>query len=482
MTLTGKRLTKTTAVRFGSNAATGLTVRSDTSVTAKVPSGQGEVDVTVVTSEGTSPVTSAARYTYSDVPITSSSTPRIVGAAGGDVVTITGRNLSAASKVTFGSESADFEVVSSTTIKAVAPAGSGVASIQVSNAAGTSAVVTSARAIYTTENELYQYNGDGLRVAVTDSNGDKRTTVWDRFSGLPAPIVDGATRYIQGPLSLPLAQVGQDDEPTYFFHDHLGSTRALIGANGALSATFDYTPYGQVAARTGTATTAIGYAGGIADAATGLSYLLNRYYDTQTGQFLTVDPALALTGQPYEYASSNPTNATDPTGQFGPIVFGLIVGGIVGGVAGGISYAIENHDNLDFRGALGAVGGGAAGGAITGACVGATAGLAIAACGAAGGVVSGAIERGFDENERVFDGNQIVEDAVIGGVSGYLAGGRLAPRFLDINRGWLNGTIRPGWSQLAQPGRMVRLIYGNAIYGEFLEAITEYALGSEPVC
>ena len=33
-----------------------------------------------------------------------------------------------------------------------------------------------------------------------------------------------------------------------------------------------------------------------------------------------------------------------------------------------------------------------------------------------------------------------------------------------------------------RPGRMARLFYGNAIYGEFWDAITEYALGSEPVC
>ena len=41
---------------------------------------------------------------------------------------------------------------------------------------------------------------------------------------------------------------------------------------------------------------------------------VHRYYDSSTCQFLTVDPALAKTGQPYAFAGNNPINATDPTG------------------------------------------------------------------------------------------------------------------------------------------------------------------------
>ena len=42
--------------------------------------------------------------------------------------------------------------------------------------------------------------------------------------------------------------------------------------------------------------------------------LINRYYDPATGQFLTVDPAVGVTGSAYGYVSDNPTNGTDPTG------------------------------------------------------------------------------------------------------------------------------------------------------------------------
>jgi RHS repeat-associated protein len=42
--------------------------------------------------------------------------------------------------------------------------------------------------------------------------------------------------------------------------------------------------------------------------------LVNRYYDPATGQFVSVDPDVAETGQPYAGFGDNPVNATDPLG------------------------------------------------------------------------------------------------------------------------------------------------------------------------
>jgi RHS repeat-associated protein len=63
-----------------------------------------------------------------------------------------------------------------------------------------------------------------------------------------------------------------------------------------------------------TAITPFGYAGGYTDT-TGLIYLINRYYDPATGQFISVDPQLTQTQQPYSYAGGDPVDATDPPGQ-----------------------------------------------------------------------------------------------------------------------------------------------------------------------
>ena len=46
----------------------------------------------------------------------------------------------------------------------------------------------------------------------------------------------------------------------------------------------------------------------------GLSYLNNRHYDPSTGVFVSVDPLVTKTMQPYIYGAANPVTYSDPTG------------------------------------------------------------------------------------------------------------------------------------------------------------------------
>ncbi len=41
--------------------------------------------------------------------------------------------------------------------------------------------------------------------------------------------------------------------------------------------------------------------------------VIGRYYDPTTGQFLSVDPLVDQTGQPYSYAGDDPVENSDPT-------------------------------------------------------------------------------------------------------------------------------------------------------------------------
>jgi hypothetical protein len=43
--------------------------------------------------------------------------------------------------------------------------------------------------------------------------------------------------------------------------------------------------------------------------------VINRYYDPATDQFLSIDPAVAATDQPYVFTNDDPLNAEDPTGS-----------------------------------------------------------------------------------------------------------------------------------------------------------------------
>ncbi|HEX8767507.1 MAG TPA: RHS repeat-associated core domain-containing protein, partial [Jatrophihabitans sp.] len=102
---------------------------------------------------------------------------------------------------------------------------------------------------------------------------------------------------------------------TLYFHlDQLGSVRALTDSTGAVVATYSYDPYGKLTGSTGTADTALRWAGQYTDPESGLVYLRARYYDPATGQFITRDPLEERTQAPYSYVDDSPLNGLDLTG------------------------------------------------------------------------------------------------------------------------------------------------------------------------
>src|SRR5208337_3347918 len=126
VTVTGTGFTGTTAVMFGTTAATSYVVNSATSITAVSPAGSaGTVDVTVTTPGGTSATSPADEFTYDPVPVVTGITPAAGPVAGGTTVTITGTGFTGATAVMFGTTAASsFTVTSTTQITAVSPAGS----------------------------------------------------------------------------------------------------------------------------------------------------------------------------------------------------------------------------------------------------------------------------------------------------------------------------------------------------------------------
>ncbi|HEV2953953.1 MAG TPA: RHS repeat-associated core domain-containing protein, partial [Candidatus Dormibacteraeota bacterium] len=49
-----------------------------------------------------------------------------------------------------------------------------------------------------------------------------------------------------------------------------------------------------------------------------LFYLRARYYDPRTAQFISRDPAVSSTREPYAYAGDTPLDASDPSGMCWP--------------------------------------------------------------------------------------------------------------------------------------------------------------------
>ena len=142
VTIRGSNLTGATAVDFGTNAATNVTVITSHLISATTPSGTGTVDVTVTTPDGTSATDTGDQFTYATFgPTVTHVAPHRGAAAGGTSVAITGRHLNGATAVDFGSTPATgVRVVSSKVILATAPAGTGTVDVTVTTPLGTSPV------------------------------------------------------------------------------------------------------------------------------------------------------------------------------------------------------------------------------------------------------------------------------------------------------------------------------------------------------
>ena len=166
----------------------------------------------------------------------------------------------------------------------------------------------------------YTYDATGLRTsATTTTTGGTSTSeqyVWDTTRAVPTVLVDAEHTYVYGLGDTPLAQVDTNGDVVYLHTDLVGSVRTATADDTHAVCDADYDPYGQpqpVTADPCAGVTRFGYAGQYTDP-TGLQYLRNRYYDPDTAQFLSVDPLVEVTGDPYGYAGGNPLQNTDPLG------------------------------------------------------------------------------------------------------------------------------------------------------------------------
>jgi hypothetical protein len=203
--ISGSNFTGATAVKFGSKAATSFSVDSATKITAVAPAGSaGTVDVKVTTAGGTSPASSADRFTYRAPPTVTAVSPSSGPTGGGTAVTVTGTNFTGATAVAFGGIAAtSFTVNSATRITAVTPANTaGGHYVRVTTAGGTSATGSAAKFFYvvappptvTAVSPSSGATAGGTTVTVTGTNFTGATAV--AFGGIAATsfTVNSATR------------------------------------------------------------------------------------------------------------------------------------------------------------------------------------------------------------------------------------------------------------------------------------------------
>ena len=188
----------------------------------------------------------------------------------------------------------------------------------------------------------------------------------------------------------------QAGQTLYFSYDHLGSNIIATNETGDQATTVVYKPYGSIAAEEGHDNFRPKYTGKEIDESTGLYYFGARYYNAELGQFISPDPAMQY-NSPYMYGNDDPTNGTDPDGEFFVVLAVLIVAGIIGAYAGA-SIANGTANPLKWDWTAGKTWAGIVGGAAVGVALaaGAVAGLAAlgaisAAAATVGSVTAGTI-------------------------------------------------------------------------------------------
>jgi RHS repeat-associated protein len=140
------------------------------------------------------------------------------------------------------------------------------------------------------------------------------------LSGLLLAETDGAGNPVREYIyynSSPIAVREYASSPGfyYFLNNHLGAPKRLIDSGGATVWRADYLQYGKALVAVEAVPCNIRLPGQYHDAETGLHYNWHRYYDPNTGRYISADPIGIAGGlNLYGYVDGDPVNATDPEG------------------------------------------------------------------------------------------------------------------------------------------------------------------------
>jgi len=160
----------------------------------------------------------------------------------------------------------------------------------------------------------YEYDVLGRRTRKAIEGKDTRFA-WDGFSVLQEVTGRDLTEYLVLPDTfLPLSRrVG--DTVEHLVADRRGCVIGIMDEKGSLVARFEYTAFGRLRASSdGRRSHPFRLRGQYYDKETGLHYNLHRYYDAQTGRFLTRDPIGLEGGRNLYSYGPNPITWEDPFG------------------------------------------------------------------------------------------------------------------------------------------------------------------------
>ena len=127
---------------------------------------------------------------------------------------------------------------------------------------------------------------------------------------------------------MPLMRLDENGNPVYYLTDAMGSVIGLADGSGAEVADFHYDSFGNLRSSTGVEGDREELAGGDfrfqgqwLESNTDLYHFRARYYDPESGRFVSRDPVELIeyepeSSNPYQFVYNNPHIYSDPTGEF----------------------------------------------------------------------------------------------------------------------------------------------------------------------
>lgn len=177
------------------------------------------------------------------------------------------------------------------------------------------------------------------------------------------------------------------------------------------------------------------YRGYFYDEETGLYYLKTRYYDPETGRFITIDGIEYLDPETinglnlYAYCGNNPVMNVDPTGTFFlmALLIGLIAGAVIGGVVNGVIAYNNGARGWELVGQI-------ALGAVVGGVIGAAAGAVVGVGGAIMGMGANLLGMGLSGGGLALANGMAIGAGTVAlaGAAGVVVGGAIAIEGIKI--------------------------------------------------
>src|SRR2546429_3356157 len=176
----------------------------------------------------------------------------------------------------------------------------------------------------------YAYDGDGRRVAKLNSSNQATKLYWYGIGSDALDETDGTGATNNANFSeyaffsgKRIARRDASNNASYYFADHLGTSRVVTNATGTVLDDSDFYPFGGERPIISSSGNNYKFTGKERDSESGLDNLGARYYSSSMGRFMSPDPE-SFSGfdnqhdpqawDAYAYSRNNPLNLTDPAG------------------------------------------------------------------------------------------------------------------------------------------------------------------------